>query len=58
MTDLFADGRLISSGWSWLGAGLGAMLAAGYGLASYRRYDVTHALCAAHHLRADGFDQA
>ena len=29
MTALFADGLPIGGGWSWLGAGLGAMLAAG-----------------------------
>ena len=29
MTDLFADDVLFGSGWSWSGAGLGAMLAAG-----------------------------
>lgn len=29
MTGLFADGPLAETGWSWLGAGLGAMLAAG-----------------------------
>ena len=29
MTDLFADGLLVAVEWSWLGAGLGAMLAAG-----------------------------
>jgi tight adherence protein C len=29
MTDVFAEGLLIGGGWSWLGAGLGATLAAG-----------------------------
>jgi tight adherence protein C len=29
MTDLFVDGLLSRSGWSWLGAGLGVVLAAG-----------------------------
>jgi tight adherence protein C len=29
MTELFAEGLLIGGGWSWLGAGLGATLAAG-----------------------------